>query len=143
MGMIRVTRAALPYLRRSSSAAVINMASIVATAGLPDRVAYSASKGAILSMTRAMAVDHVGEGIRFNTVCPGTVDTPWVHRLLDEARDPVAERIALTGRQPNGRLVEASEVAAAVAYLAGSNSGGVTGTTLAVDGGMQGLRPRR
>lgn len=143
VGMIRVTRAALPHLRKSANASVVNMASIVATAGLPNRVAYSASKGAVLSMTRAMAVDHVREGIRFNSVCPGTVDTPWVRGLMEAADDPEAEEAALIARQPSARLITPGEVAAAVAYLAGTASRGVTGTSLAVDGGMEGLRPRR
>lgn len=143
IGMARVTRAALPHLRHSRHAAVVNMSSIVATAGLPNRVAYSASKGAVLSMTRAMAADHVGEGIRFNSVCPGTVDTPWIRRLLDAAADPAAERSALEQRQPTGRLVASGEIATAVAYLADPGSPALTGTEIAVDGGMAGLRPRR
>ena len=80
--------------------------------------------------------------MRVNCVNPGTADTPWVGRLLDAATDPVAERAALEGRQPMGRLVSALEVAAAIAYLASPNAGATTGTALAVDGGMQGLRLR-
>ncbi|MGW1007792.1 SDR family NAD(P)-dependent oxidoreductase [Streptomyces sp. NPDC002520] len=142
LGIVRTTRAALPYLRRSASASVINTCSIAATAGLPQRALYSASKGAILSLTLAMAADHVREGIRVNCVNPGTVDTPWVGRLLEAAADPAAERAALDARQPTGRLVTAQEVAAAIAYLASPASGSVTGTALAVDGGMAGLRLR-
>ncbi|MFH9548330.1 SDR family NAD(P)-dependent oxidoreductase [Streptomyces sp. NPDC051445] len=142
VGMVRVTRAALPYLRRSSHAAVVNTCSIAATAGLPQRALYSAAKGAVLSLTLAMAADHVREGIRVNCVNPGTADTPWVSRLLDAADDPGAERAALAARQPLGRLVTAAEVAAAVVYLAGPDAASVTGTALAVDGGMQGLRLR-
>ncbi|MFG1686443.1 SDR family NAD(P)-dependent oxidoreductase [Nonomuraea sp. NPDC049269] len=141
-GMVRVTRAALPYLRQSEHAAVVNTCSIAATAGLPNRALYSATKGAVLSLTLAMAADHVREGIRVNCVNPGTADTPWVGRLLDSADDPVAERKALNARQPMGRLVSAEEVAAAIAYLAGPDAGATTGTSLAVDGGMQGLRLR-
>jgi NAD(P)-dependent dehydrogenase (short-subunit alcohol dehydrogenase family) len=89
-----------------------------------------------------MAADHVREGIRVNCVNPGTVDTPWVGRLLDAADDPAAERAALSARQPTGRLVSAEEVAAAIAYLASPGSGSTTGTALAVDGGMAGLRLR-
>lgn len=121
---------------------MINTCSIAATAGLPQRALYSASKGAVLSLTLAMAADHVREGIRVNCVNPGTVDTPWVGRLLDAAADPAAERAALGARQPTGRLVTAQEVAAAIAYLASPASGSVTGTALAVDGGMAGLRLR-
>ncbi|QKW10053.1 SDR family oxidoreductase [Streptomyces sp. NA04227] len=142
LGIVRTSRAALPLLRRSERAAIVNTCSIAATAGLPQRALYSASKGAVLSLTLAMAADHIREGIRVNCVNPGTVDTPWVGRLLDAADDPAAERAALNGRQPTGRLVSAEEVAAAIAYLAGPAAGSVTGTALAVDGGMAGLRLR-
>lgn len=142
VGMARVTRAALPYLRESPSASIVNTASIAATAGLPQRALYSATKGAVLSLTRAMAADHLREGVRVNCVSPGTADTPWVGRLLDSAADPVAERAALEARQPHGRLVAADEVAGAVAYLASPRSGSTTGTSIAVDGGMQELRLR-
>ncbi|GII02675.1 SDR family NAD(P)-dependent oxidoreductase [Planobispora takensis] len=142
LGMVRVTRAALPYLRRSRHAAIVNTCSIAATAGLPQRALYSASKGAVQSLTLAMAADHVHEGIRVNCVNPGTADTPWVQRLLDAAPDPVAERAALEARQPMGRLVSAEETAAAIAYLASPLAASTTGTVLAVDGGMQGLRLR-
>jgi 2-keto-3-deoxy-L-fuconate dehydrogenase len=142
VGMVRVTRAALPHLRASRHAAVVNTCSICATAGLPQRALYSAAKGAVYSLTLAMAADHVREGIRVNCVNPGTVDTPWVGRLLDAAPDPAAERAALEARQPTGRLVSTAEVAGAIAYLASPLSGSTTGTSLAVDGGMQGLRLR-
>ena len=142
VGMARVARAALPHLRRSTAAAVVNTCSIAATAGLPARALYSASKGAVLSLTLAMATDHLPDGIRVNCVCPGTADTPWVGRLLDSAADPAAERAALGARQPMGRLVTAAEVANAIAYLASPLAGSTTGTSLAVDGGMYGLRPR-
>ncbi|MGW5174231.1 SDR family NAD(P)-dependent oxidoreductase [Streptomyces sp. NPDC004082] len=142
LGIVRTTRAALPALRESAHASVVNTCSVAATAGLPQRALYSASKGAVLSLTLAMAADHVREGIRVNCVNPGTVDTPWVGRLLDAAPDPGAERAALEARQPTGRLVSAAEVAGAIAYLASPLSGATTGTALAVDGGMQGLRPR-
>ena len=114
----------------------------MATAGLPQRALYSATKGAVLALTRAMAADHLPEGIRVNCVNPGTADTPWVARLLDSAPDPEAERRALAARQPSGRLVDADEVAAAVWYLASPAASATTGVDLAVDGGMQGLRLR-
>ncbi|WP_062349417.1 SDR family NAD(P)-dependent oxidoreductase [Herbidospora yilanensis] len=142
VGMVRVTRAALPHLRESAHAAIVNTCSIAATAGLPQRALYSATKGAVYSLTLAMAADHVQDGIRVNCVNPGTADTPWVGRLLDAAADPAAERAALNARQPMGRLVSAEEVAHAVAYLAGPFASATTGTSLAVDGGMQGLRLR-
>lgn len=141
-GMVRVMRSALPHLRESSCAAVVNTCSIAATAGLPERALYSATKGAVQSLTLAMAADHLREGIRVNCVNPGTTDTPWIGRLLDNATDPTAERAALEARQPTGRLVTAEEVAAAVLYLASPSAGATTGTALAVDGGMAGLRLR-
>jgi NAD(P)-dependent dehydrogenase (short-subunit alcohol dehydrogenase family) len=142
LGTVRVTRAALPHLRRSTAAAIVNTCSIAATAGLPARALYGATKGAILSLTLSMAADHLREGIRVNCVNPGTADTPWVGRLLERAADPDAERAALEARQPHGRLVRPEEVAAAIAYLASPLAGSTTGTSLAVDGGMQGLRLR-
>jgi NAD(P)-dependent dehydrogenase (short-subunit alcohol dehydrogenase family) len=142
LGMVRATRAALPALRRSPSAAIVNTGSIAATAGIPQRAVYSASKGAVHALTRAMAADHLAEGIRVCAVAPGTADTPWIGRLLERAPDPAAERAALEARQPHGRLVTADEIAGAVAYLASPRSTSTTGIVLAVDGGMQELRLR-
>ncbi|MFE4961152.1 SDR family NAD(P)-dependent oxidoreductase [Streptomyces sp. NPDC056653] len=142
VGLVRVTRSALPALRASAHAAIVNTCSIAATAGLPQRTLYSASKGAVLALTRAMAADLIHENIRVNAVNPGTADTPWIDRLLSANDDPAAERSALEARQPHGRLVSADEVAAAIAYLASPASSSVTGTALAVDGGMDGLRLR-
>ncbi|MGW0790762.1 SDR family NAD(P)-dependent oxidoreductase [Streptomyces sp. NPDC002911] len=147
LGMVRTARHALPHLRRAAAGrpgavSITHTCSIAATAGIPQRALYSASKGAVLSLTLAMAADHVREGIRVNCVNPGTADTPWIGRLLGQAEDPEAERAALDARQPLGRLVSADEVAAAVVYLAGPAAASVTGTALAVDGGMQGLRLR-
>ncbi|NJE67303.1 SDR family oxidoreductase [Brevibacterium sp. LS14] len=143
VSVARVTAAALPYLRRSEHAAIVNTSSVAATAGLPDRVLYSASKGAIYSMTLAMAADHVREGIRVNAVCPGTANTPWVMTgLMARAEDPEAELRALNARQPHGRLVEPEEVARTIVFLASPLQGSTTGTAVAVDGGMQGLRLR-
>lgn len=147
LGMVRAARHALPHLRRAAvdrpgAVSITHTCSVAATAGLPRRALYSASKGAVLALTLAMAADHVREGIRVNCVNPGTAETPWIGRLLAQADDPVAERAALDARQPMGRLVRAEEVAAAVVYLASPAAASVTGTALAVDGGMQGLRLR-
>jgi 2-keto-3-deoxy-L-fuconate dehydrogenase len=143
LGIVRVTRAALEHLRRSEHAAVVNTGSIAATQGLPQRAVYSATKGAVHALTRAMACDHLADGIRVNAVAPGTADTPWVGRLLDAADDPAAERAALNARQPHGRLVTADEVAAAATYLASPDAGSTNGVCLAVDGGMNHVVPRR
>ncbi len=95
--------------------AIVNVASVAALVGLRNRAAYSASKGAVVALTRALAVDHVGDGIRVNAVCPGTVDSPWVRRLVDDAGESLD---ALRARQPMGRLGTPDEIADAVLYLA-------------------------
>ena len=143
LGMVRVSRAALPHLRRSPSAVIVNTASVAAEVGLPERVLYSASKGALVAASRAMAADLVDDGVRVCWANPGTADTPWVSRLLDRAGDPDAERAALEARQPHGRLVDADEVAAAIAYLACPSAGSTTGVGLTLDGGLTGVRLRR
>ena len=142
VGMVRVTRACLPALRASGSGVIVNVSSIAATAGLPNRALYSTTKGAVLSLTLAMAADLLPDGIRVLAVNPGTADTPWVGRLLAAAPDPAAERAALEARQPHGRMVSIAEVAGAIAYLASPASGSTTGTWIAVDGGMDRLRLR-
>jgi NAD(P)-dependent dehydrogenase (short-subunit alcohol dehydrogenase family) len=139
-GMARVTRAALPHLRASEHAVVVNMCSAVAFVGVRQRALYGASKGAVLALTLAMAADHAAEGIRVNAVAPGTADTPWVGRLLSAADDPEAAAEALRRRQPIGRLVTADEVAHAVASLASPMAASITGSVLRVDGGMTTLR---
>jgi 2-keto-3-deoxy-L-fuconate dehydrogenase len=117
-------------MKERGGGAIVNVASVAALVGLKNRAAYSASKGAVVSLTRALAIDHVGDGIRVNAVCPGTIDTPWVHRLV-EASDESLD--ALRARQPMGRLGTSDEVAEAVSYLATAEF--VTGTILTVDGG--------
>lgn len=113
--------------------AIVNVASVAALVGLPNRVAYCASKGAVIALTRALAVDHVRDGVRVNAVCPGTVATPWVERLVAEAGASIE---ALTARQPMGRLGKPEEIAEAVAYLASERASFVTGTVFVIDGGL-------
>lgn len=139
-GIARTTRAALPHLRRSGNAAIVNVCSAVAFVGVRQRALYSASKGAVLALTLAMAADHAAEGIRVNAVAPGTTDTPWVARLLDAADDAGAAATALRGRQPLGRLVSPEEAAAAIVFLASPAAASTTGSVLRTDGGMTGLR---
>lgn len=140
LGVVHLVRAALPHLRASDRAVVVTTGSVAADVGLPARAAYSASKGAVHALTRAMAADHIVDGVRVCAVAPGTADTPWVQRLLDAADDPEAERTALEARQPSGRLVAPGEVAAAVCHLLDPTAGSTTGTVLTVDGGLTGLR---
>ena len=139
-GIARVTRAALPHLRESPHASVVNLCSAVAFVGVRQRALYSASKGAVLALTLAMAADHVADGIRVNAVAPGTTETPWVDRLLDTSDDRDGTVAALRARQPIGRLVSAEEVAYAVTSLASPAAASTTGTILRVDGGMTTLR---
>ena len=122
---------AIPGMRARGGGAIVNVASVAGLVGLPNRAAYSASKGAVIALTRALAVDHVGEGIRVNAVCPGTVDSPWVRRLVEESGESLAE---LRARQPLGRLGTPEEVAEAVLFLLTSEFS--TGTILTIDGGL-------
>ena len=140
VGTARVSRSAIPLLRASKSAAIVNTASIAGTDGIPNRAAYSASKGAVLALTLAMATDHLVDGIRVNAVNPATTDTPWVKRLLDQSPDAKAARSALEARQPMGRLVSPAEIASAIIFLASPLQSSVTGTTISIDGGMHSLR---
>ncbi|MEY2710149.1 MAG: hypothetical protein RL031_1022 [Actinomycetota bacterium] len=142
-GTGRMSAAAMPYLKASKSAAIVNTCSLVATAGVPNRAVYGASKGAIHALTLAMAVDGLADGVRVNCVNPGTADTPWIKNLLSKAADPDKEYVALKARQPIGRLVSPVEVASAILYLANPTQASTTGTALAVDGGVQGLRVPR
>jgi NAD(P)-dependent dehydrogenase (short-subunit alcohol dehydrogenase family) len=127
---------AIPALRAAGGGAVINMASVAGLVGVADRAAYSAAKGGVIALTRAAAIDHVGEGIRVNCIAPGTVDTPWVRRITAGYDDPEAARAAMRARQPHGRLVTPEEIAAMAAYLASDEAGSVVGAVMIVDGGL-------
>ena len=124
---------AIPGMRERGGGAIVNVSSVAALVGLRNRAAYSASKGAVVALTRALAVDHVADGIRVNAVCPGTVDSPWVRRLVEEAGESLD---ALRARQPMGRLGTTDEIAEAVAYLASDAAAFVTGSVLVIDGGL-------
>jgi 2-keto-3-deoxy-L-fuconate dehydrogenase len=140
LGYVRVIRAALPLLRRSSQASIVNMSSCTATSGLAQRVLYSATKGAVEAMSRAMANDLLAEGIRVNCVAPGTVDTPFMAELAARTTDPGATRALFDSRQPTGHMVHPLEVAAAVCYLAHPSSRSTVGSVLTVDGGLTPVR---
>ena len=122
---------AIPGMKARGGGAIVNVASVAALVGLKNRAAYCASKGAVVALTRALAVDHVGDRIRVNAVCPGTIDTPWVQRLTSIAGESLD---ALRARQPMGRLGTPDEVADAVVYLATAEF--FTRTILTVDGGL-------
>lgn len=126
----------LPHMLAQGGGVIVNTASVAGLVGLPKRAAYCASKGAVVTLTKQIAVEYVEQGIRCNCVCPGTVDSPWVGRLLAEAPDPLAERRALEARQPMGRLGTPEEVAKAALYLASDDAEFITGTALVIDGGL-------
>jgi NAD(P)-dependent dehydrogenase (short-subunit alcohol dehydrogenase family) len=132
-GTFLTCKHAIPGMAERGGGAIVNIASVAALVGLRNRAAYSASKGAVIAFTRALAVDHVGDGIRVNAVCPGTVDSPWVRRLVEEVGESLD---ALKARQPMGRLGTPEEVAEAVLYLASDAAGFVTGTAFVIDGGL-------
>jgi len=135
VGMVRMSRAALPALRQSASAAIVNTCSVAATAGLPQRALYSASKGAVLSLTLAMAADHVGEGIRVNCVCPGPVDTPMLWAGEGHPDAAARESARTAGRNLAGRSGRPDEIAATIAFLLSGQVGFMTGSIVTVDGG--------
>lgn len=130
------TRYALPPMLHQGSGAIINTASVAGMVGLPDRTAYCASKGAVIALTRQVAIQYAGSGVRCNSICPGTVDSPWVGRQIDQARDPAEAKRQLIDRQPMGRLGQPREVAMAALYLASDDAAFVTGTELVIDGGL-------
>jgi len=138
-GVANMSRAVLPVMRAAGRGVVVNTSSVVASVGLVERAVYSASKGAVLALTRAMAVDELPYGIRVNCVSPGTVASPWVERTVAAQPDPDAALEALRRRQPLGRMVTCDEVAAAVVYLA-DDSTFTTGADLLLDGGITGVR---
>lgn len=135
-GVFLGTRAALRHMTAQGTGSIVNTASVAGLVGLKDRAAYCASKGAVIAFTKAVAVQYAATGIRANCVAPGTVETPWVQRLLDEADDPEAAHAALVARQPIGRLGTAAEIASAIFYLASDEAGFITGEVFVVDGGL-------
>lgn len=140
MGIVRASRAALPYLRESDHAVIVNTSSIAGWAGILDRAVYQTSKGAVQALTLSMAADYVSEGIRVNAVNPGTVDTTMARGHINAAADPIAGLKLMEERQATGRMVSPEEVAHAVCYMASPLASSTTGAFLAVDGGMHGLR---
>lgn len=127
---------AIPLMKKSGGGSIINISSIAALVGLVDRAVYSASKGGIIAMSRAAAIDHVKDNIRINCIAPGTVDTPWIERITQTYENPTAAKKGMMDRQPHGRLVSPNEIAAMAVYLASDESKSTIGTVMVVDGGM-------
>ena len=132
-GTFLTCKYAIPPMIERGGGSIVNMASIAGIVGLRNRAAYCASKGAVIAFTRALAIDHVAQGVRVNAVCPGTVDSPWVQRLVAEAGESID---ALRARQPMGRLGQPEEIAEAVLYLASDAAAFMTGSVLTIDGGL-------
>lgn len=135
-GTFLCTRFALPSMLAQGRGSIVHTASVAGMVGLRDRAAYCASKGAVIAFSRQVAIQYAGTGVRSNCLCPGTVDSPWVGRLLDASEDPAATRAALVARQPMGRLGNPAEMAAAALYLSSDDASFVTGTELVLDGGL-------
>lgn len=135
-GIFLVSKHTLPHLLKSGGGCIINMASVAGVVGVRDRTAYCASKGGVVSLTRAIALDYVDQGLRCNSISPGTVDTPWVDRMVAQFPDNEATRVQMVARQPMGRLGHPHEVAAAAVYLASDDAAFITGSNLMIDGGM-------
>jgi NAD(P)-dependent dehydrogenase (short-subunit alcohol dehydrogenase family) len=130
------TKFVLPHMIRERAGVIVNTASIAGMVGLKDRAAYCASKAAVVGLTRQVAVQYADVGVRCNCICPGTIDSPWVERLVAQAGDPARRRAELVARQPLGRLGTATEAAHAALYLASDEAAFATGTALVIDGGI-------
>jgi len=135
-GMFQCSRYAIPKMIAQGGGNIVNLSSVAALVAVVDRAAYGASKGAVLALTRAMAADHVKDNIRVNCVCPGTIDTPWVGRMVQSYADPEEARRKMIARQPVGRLGTAEEIAEAILYLASPQASFATGSALVIDGGF-------
>jgi NAD(P)-dependent dehydrogenase (short-subunit alcohol dehydrogenase family) len=135
-GVFLCSKYAIPVMKTNGGGTIVNTASVVAAVGIGNRAAYCASKGAVAALTRAIAVDHVGDGIRCNAIAPGTIDTPYFDDILRKSPDSGATRKALAARQLLGRLGTPEEIAAGILFLASDESRFATGTILTLDGGM-------
>jgi len=135
-GVFVACKAAIPVMARQGGGVIVNVASVVATVAITERAAYCASKGAVAALTRAMAIDHVGENIRVNAIAPGTIHSPYFDEILARSDDPDAALRALEERQAMKRLGRPEEIADGILYLACAQSSFCTGTLLTVDGGM-------
>ena len=140
--MYRMIRAFLPGMLSNGGGSIINMASVASSVkGVPNRFAYTASKAAVIGLTKSVAADYVGQGIRCNAICPGTVDSPSLRQriaqqALEQGRSEAEVYQAFVDRQPMGRIGNAEEIARLALYLASDASSYTTGTTQVIDGGM-------
>ena len=135
-GPFLTTRATLPLMLDRGSGVIVNIASVGGLVGLARRAAYCASKAGLIGLTKAIAVDHARDGIRCVAICPGTVETEWIGKILANAPDPAAVRDAMAGRQLDGRMGTPDEIAAMVSFVAGQDGRFINGAALVIDGGM-------
>ena len=134
--MYLMSHAVVPIFLKQGGGVILNTSSATALRSVVDRAAYSASKGAVLALTKSMAIDYVRDGIRVNCLCPGTIDTPSLHQRLAAFADPEEARKQFVARQPMGRLGTAEEVAKAALFLVSDDARFVTGTAFSIDGGF-------
>jgi len=130
-----LSRASLPHMRNAGGGSIINVASTLGVVGARNRTAYASSKGAVILLTKSMAIDHGHENIRVNAICPSFVETELTERILSQASDPAAVRRERTAAHPIGRLGRPEDIAGLAVYLASDESSWVTGAVLPVDGG--------
>jgi NAD(P)-dependent dehydrogenase (short-subunit alcohol dehydrogenase family) len=135
-GVFLVSKYAIPEMRKMGGGAIVHNASAAAIKGVKDRGAYTASKGGVWALTKAMAADYLSENIRVNCVCPGTTYTPSLERRIQAFPDPEKARADFIARQPMGRLGKEEEIAAAILFAASDEAAFMTGATIAIDGGM-------
>jgi meso-butanediol dehydrogenase / (S,S)-butanediol dehydrogenase / diacetyl reductase len=135
-GVFLACKHAIPIMARQGGGVIVNVASVVASVGITNRAAYCASKGAVAALTRAMAIDHVGEKIRVNAIAPGTIRSPYFDEILAKSPNAAEVLAGLENRQAMKRLGEPAEIASGILYLASDDSSFCTGTILTVDGGM-------
>ncbi len=135
-GAFLMTRAVLPSMLEAGEGRIVNVSSVAGVVGVANRGGYCASKAGVLGLTRALAADHAAAGIRVNAICPGTVDTEWIGKILSGAEDPEATRKAMNQRQLDGRMGTPEEVAAGIAFLVSDEARFVNGSAFIMDGGM-------
>lgn len=135
-GMFHTTRAVLPGMIERGNGSIVNVASVAGVVGVRNRAGYCATKGGVIAFTRAVAADHAAQGIRANAICPGTVATEWIGKILSDAPDPDAARAAMEARQLDGRMGSPEEVAAGIAFLLSDDGRFVNGSAWVMDGGM-------
>lgn len=134
-GVFLCSKHAIPVMKANGGGNIVNVASTVSVVGIPDRAAYVASKGGVAALTRAMAIDHVADNIRVNSVGPGVIWSSYYDRMMTQVPDPVAFKKGLQDRAPMGRIGQPIEIATAILWLASDESGFATGSMMTIDGG--------